>query len=360
MTLQPAVVNKAFQDGYKDAYSRELFRAFRQTFVAEHLADRVMFWADLSKTNGRVVVRQVKDLQRVRKGTDTIVGMTDNNLSEIRILIGNYAAGCKLTTLRWELYGDFACTELFAKGRFDYDDLAGSIPLEERKNLIARGIYPRGDWDFDGILLTHRCPLCGGVFDRTSLLYVSSRPCENCGQVVDMKESYSVITKLLLAHQLRKQKITDHWELTQNGVIKVSGFVDPIANSVAFWPLDRLAHLTDFRNIFQYFGKHFFDDFQELYRYSLLKLILCKEFEPHFAACLRRITESRQQIIVNALKRVSERFSPLWLEECITKGLPATETTDLNLAVQVLPTLINDLILNHHKLNTIKRKETTK
>lgn len=356
MTLQPAVVNKAFQDGYKDAYARELFRAFRSTFAVEHLTNRVVFWVEHT-AKGQVIMRQVKNLRRVRKGEDIVVGMTDNDISAARILIGNYAAGCKLTTARWELYGDFACSELLARGRFDYNDLAGSIPLEDRKDLIQRGIYPRGDWDFDGILLTHRCPLCGGVFDRTSLLYVSSRPCESCGRIVDIKESYLVITKLLLTHQLRKQKITAHWVKEQNGGVKVSDFVDPLANSIAFWPLDRLAHLTDFKNIFQYFGKHFFDDFQELYQCSVLRLILCKEFERYLAACLRHMTGSSRQLAVNALKRVSERFSPLWLEECKTKGPPATEIADLNLAVQVLPTLINDLILNHHKLNTIGRKE---
>ncbi len=353
MTELTTVARQAFQDGYREAYARELFTAFRSVFAAECLTHRAVFWAE--NVGDRVVVRQVKNLRRARKSEDMVLGMTIPDLPAVKILIGNFAAGCKLTTTRWEIYRDFALSERAAQGRFDYGDFVADVSLDERKALMRRGIYPKGDWDFDGILLTHRCPLCGGVFNRTSVIYVSRPPCESCGREIPLNLRKSTVLKLINTHQSRKRLIAEHWEPSPSGEAIVQDFIDPVANSVAFWPIEEMESNLDFRGILDWFGGCY-EDFTELYNRSLFRLIACKEFERCFAAFLRRTTNGSGNVLVKSLVRVSERFSPEWLERCKSEGVPATDVLDMRMAVQCLPAVINELILNHGKLQPRKEK----
>ena len=355
--LLPAIANQAFQDGYREAYAKELFSSFRNTFASEYLPHRVVFW--IEEKNGRAIIRQVKNLRHERKFEDAVVGMTINDLPAIKVLIGNFASGCKLTIARLEIYRDFALSELIEQGRFDYQDLAGDVSLDERKSLIQRGVYPKGDWDFDGILLTHRCPLCGGVFDRTSVLYVSRKPCESCGVETPLGKSRDIIMELISQVRWKRQRITEHWTPSPSGEAGIQHFIDPVANSVAFWPIEQLECNLNFQSVFDWFGGCF-DNFKSLYDQSLFRLIVRPELEDIFTACVRKATNGHGEVLVKAIVRVSEQFSPLWLEEQKKNpGNPKIKQMhlDMRVAVETLPILINELILNYRKLNKTERKE---
>lgn len=356
MTELPVVAHRAFQDGYREAYAKELFTAFRSTFAAEHLSHRVVFWVE--EKGGQAIVRQVKNLRRERKFEDAVVGITTNDLPAIKVLIGNFSSGCKLTIARWEIYRDFMLSECVAQGRFDYQDLVGDVPLDERKSLIQRGIYPKGDWDFDGILLTHRCPLCRGVFDRMSVLYVSRKKCESCGVETPLKHSHGIIMELISRVQWKRQRIVEHWNASPTGESGIQDFIDPVANSVAFWPIEHLECNLNFQSVFDWFNGCF-DEFKVLYDQSMFRLIVRPELEKILTTLVGKATGGHGEVLVKSLVRVSEQFSPLWLEK--QKKNPGSKElkqmhSDMSMAVKVLPLLINELILNHRKLN-IERKE---
>lgn len=357
MTELPAVVNHAFQDGYREAYAKELFSSFRSIFAQEYLPHRVIFWVE--EKGGQAIVRQVKNLRCERKSEDLVVGITVNDLPAIKVLIGNFASGCKLTIARWEIYRDFTLSECIAQGRFDYQDLAGDVSLDERKSLIQRGIHPKGDWDFDGIILTHRCPLCGGVFDRTSVLYVSHKPCESCGVETPLNRSHGIIMELISQVQWKKQRITEHWIPSPSGESGVQHFIDPVANSIAFWPIEQLECNLNFQSVFDWFPGCF-DDFKELYNQSLMRLITNGYLEKVLVKLVHRINNRQGDLLIKSLVRVSEQFSLLWWEK--QKKNPGSAEikqmhSDMRTTVEVLPVLINELILNHQKLNKTERKE---
>ena len=356
MTTLPEVAQGAFQDGYREAYAKELFGAFRNAFAAEYLPRWVVFWVE--EKRGCVIVRQVKNLARRRKSEDGVVGTTVNDSAAIRILIGNFAASCKLSTVRWELYRDFALTEKVESGRFDYNDLVGEVPREKRKMLLEEGIFPRGDWDFDGLLLTHLCPLCRGVFNRTSILYLSRTPCESCGKEIPQNISRDIICKLINATEVRSRKITEQLS-THNRKFDVQNFLDPVANSVALWPVAHLEHNLSVENIRSHFSSCF-SGFTKLYNQSVFGLISCGYLERTLIQFARRACNGSGDITVKTLKRIGERFSPLWAKQVQQNpDLLLTEGLDLEITNKTLPRLVNELILNYRKLTKPERKQDT-
>src|SRR3989344_3953395 len=133
--------------GGGDEYARELFRSLRVVFDANRLSQRVIFWVE--EKSGFWILRYVPDPKRERKREDWLVSQISPDLTAAKILIGNYAAGCALTAVRWELYGDFELHDRLAFGRFDGRDLLGDASEVTLHRCEANGVTPRGSWDFD-------------------------------------------------------------------------------------------------------------------------------------------------------------------------------------------------------------------
>ncbi len=151
---------------------------WRAEHTAERAPFRAVFWME-RKRNGKAVVRFVP---REGAAKHRIVGMTPNDPDAARILIGNARAGCYLTRIRWELYGDRECEELLDMGRFDQWDLLKGIPAEKLGEFSERSMVPTGDWDFDKILWGRTCAICGTNVVVNGYLYnVDSVVCAECG-----------------------------------------------------------------------------------------------------------------------------------------------------------------------------------
>ena len=161
-----------------NGYTQKLFGSFREIFSAERQRDRVVFW--IEENRGQIILRCVKKLDRQRKNEDQLVGRTKGNIDIVKVMIGNFASGCNMTMACWELYADFELSKLIDTGRFDHFDLLPNFNSME--DLARHGVVISGDWDFDNVILMHKCPSCGGAFNRSSVIYIPEHNCEKCGK----------------------------------------------------------------------------------------------------------------------------------------------------------------------------------
>lgn len=327
----------------------ELYRSFREVFAAKHLRRRVIFWAE--ERMGKAVVRHVKNVERTQKSEDTLVGMTEKNIEAVKILIGNFVAGYKLSTIRWELYNDFALTDLAVQGRFDHVDLTGSLSAGDERELEDVGVVRTGDWDFDGIVATHICPLCRKIFDRSSFIYVPYRACETCGRVPTLDQSIDIVRKLLVGeqygHKFEVHFVKKIHTLPQSGKAivlddaeELHNYLDPIPNSVMLWILKHVGTctFTDALGWFEATAK----ELHTLYNRSLFRYVLVREVKENFRSQLENITETDCGIFTNAFVRVAERLDPGSMNEK-SIGFEA------EMVLKALPDVFNRLILNNQK-----------
>lgn len=217
------------------AYTRRLFDSFYQVFAAERQPERAIFWC---KRNAKhATVWHVRNLEDRHPQNDMLVGRTINDDDAIRILIGNWAAGCKMTTVRWELFNDLTLTQFADMGRFDYFDLAGGVDRDKARFLRQQNIYPAGNWDFDAVAQMHTCLKCHQPFNRKSILYLPNQPCENCGLEPTHMDASRVIYPVMTGYVERLSRITTFSSGQLEMEFAVQHFVDPIPNSVIYWLL---------------------------------------------------------------------------------------------------------------------------
>lgn len=162
------------------------FRFFRAVFDAGNCRTRKMYWVECRR--GQTILRQVLDPKRTTKREDRLIGMFrgELDLDVIRLSIAAANARQILTGVRWEMYGDFACANLLAMGRFDHFDLLSVIEPARVRAFISAGTVTcnlnPNDWDFDGILLTHRCPQCSRAYGKDVIAFLPGwMDCERCG-----------------------------------------------------------------------------------------------------------------------------------------------------------------------------------
>jgi hypothetical protein len=152
-----------------------IFRNFRRVFSARRCRRRMVFWFD--ERFGQTRLRQRVLADRASKKDDAIVAVIPGkpNLDILRFAIAARFAEKLMTGIRWELYSDFACRELVAMGRFDHLDLMADADMQLVRMQAALGNLTipscEEDWDFDAILITHRCPTCHRIFGRDNLAF---------------------------------------------------------------------------------------------------------------------------------------------------------------------------------------------
>lgn len=343
-----ASMHVAHQTGYQDEFARKLFRSFRDVFAAERLPERAVFWLDYK--DGHVIVRHVRNLKRHRKSADLMVGKAPNDLDAVRILIGNFAAGCKLTTVKWELYGDFGLSNLLDMGRFDYADLTHSIDAEKASALTAQRIFPAGNWDFDGIMSMHQCLRCKKVFDKHSILYQPNKPCDSCGHIPLWNDAQLVIKDIMLGYLSRLERITTHPADLPEGEFAIQYFVDPIPNSVMYWLLSIRRGMTqpDPRQIFGTFENA---DFQKwlttMYHRSLFHFMVADTTRRFFTEYMTE-AHGKQDKLLKSWQRIGESLrTPLNVARVAQPDGFLASDLDLALALENFPALINVIILTH-------------
>lgn len=212
-----------------DDFTRKLFGCFREVFSADKQPERVIFWVE--EQNGKFILRHVRNLNRKRKMEDHLVGMVSSNLDQIKIAIGNYVAGAFTTTVRWEIYSDFALSQLVECGRFDFHDLLPNVDFAQIPKLGTL----RGDWDFDSIFLTHCCEKCKKIFNRESIIYIPHHVCESCGEGQTRDHVQNLIRALMRKAAYRKVHITTFTRQKDAPGFPVQHFLDPLPNSIMYW-----------------------------------------------------------------------------------------------------------------------------
>ncbi len=340
-------------------YCCKLFRAFRQMFSAETVTERFVFWKE-TKGN-KAIVRLVSDLNRKGKASDKLVGITIDDLSAVKVLIGNFAAGCKLSTVRWELYADFDLSVLLDMGRFDSFDLFEGLDRDKAQSLVRQGIVPTGDWDFDAIITMHQCPKCHQIFDRTSVLYRPLRSCETCGKEQTFAEQRVIVLKLLTNSKTALRRLGQtHFVRDQREQLPIQHYLDPIANSVSYWAIcDTLASNKPLGEFMATLSGQY-EQFRELFNRSLFRLMTVSDtqnFQEYFRQCIEQTSGNDGIMFVASLKRLSEALA---FPDKFSASADSAWLRDLDIKMirDFLPDIINEIILNHKTIKLTKRKET--
>ncbi len=324
--------------GQSSDFTRQLFASFRDVFSAENQPERAIFWIEESR--GQAFLRHVVNRKRTRKSDDLLVGKITCDLDAIRVLIGNFAAGSSLTSVRWELYADFALTNLVERGRFDLRDLLPTI--DDLSVLTRKGLALNGDWDFDNIILTHKCPNCKGVCNRTSVLYVPHFPCEQCGEPAGRDQSGRIINRLLLKFRQRQERLALYPAGEESGAFSIQQFVDPAPNSVAYWwiTVQAGAAMDDEKAAF-YGGQQ--EMLHAIVRQSLFKFMTIHYLREGFKKFLMETSTEDWTMFIGQVWKFGELLQ--------SGSLQRTREALLGCSPQyvqiALPQLINEVILNH-------------
>lgn len=330
-----------------NGYTQKLFRSFREIFDASSQRERVVFW--IEQNRGYTILRCVRKLQRQYASEDILIGRTKGDLNDIRAMIGNFASNCNMTPIRWELYADFNLVNMVEVGRFDHFDLLPFFKGED--DLAQRGIVLSGDWDFDNVILMHKCPNCGSTFNKYSIIYIIDECCEKCGKIPDIMQAKKVMRQILARYKARLDMIPVHpREVNQTGEFPIHSFVDPASNSVMYWLLSSCltTNITDIDSIF---GSELFHVAQIMYQSSLFKLLTVSIINDDFRNYVKEITDEEWSGVIDALVNFGSIFV-----ECDAKGFYKNynEAQVKNLK-EFLPDFLGEIILGHYKKSkTIK------
>jgi len=340
-------------------YCQKLFGAFRQVFSAESVTERLVFWKE--PKNGKAIIRLVPDLNRKSKADDKLAGITIDDLSAAKVLIGNFAAGCRLSTVRWELYADFDLTVLLDTGRFDSHDLFEGLDRNKARSLVRQGVVPTGDWDFDAIITIHQCPKCHQIFDRTSVLYRPLRPCETCGKEQTFAEQRIIVLRLLTDSKTARQRLGQtHFVRDQREQLPIQHYLDPIANSVSYWAICSMLAANKPLGEFMATLSGQYEQFRELFNRSLFRLMTVSDtqnFQEYFRQCIEQTSGNDGIMFVASLKRLSEALA---FPDKFSTNMDSAWLRDLDVRMvrDFLPDIINEIILKHKTIKLTERKDT--
>ncbi|NQT50392.1 hypothetical protein HQ571_06890 [Candidatus Kuenenbacteria bacterium] len=188
-----------------------IFWKFRQIFEADWCTERKIYWYDVRFNRTRLW--QVTKLDRESKTQDKLLGIFpgEPDLDVLKLAIGGANWERILTGVRWEIYSDFACSQLVAMGRFDIIDLMSTdrAKLERIYRSDIVGVKTSiTDWDFDGIFRTHICPICNKAYSQDLLMFIPSwMKCNNCGfSLSDDRGRCSNLIKVLLSRLVRSNE----------------------------------------------------------------------------------------------------------------------------------------------------------
>jgi hypothetical protein len=219
-----------------------VFRLFRLAFGAGNCRQRKVYWVE--ERWGQTILRQVLDPKRTLKREDKLISMVRSvlDLDVVLLAIAASSVGQILTGVRWEVYRDFACTELLAMGRFDHIDLLGAIEPAKLRALIASGVVTCNlhpdDWDFDGILLTHRCPKCQRAYGKDILAFLPGwMECQHCGfSGMHQQHVAADVARALLGRLTRETAgILSAAEPTSETLLVPTYFLDIHATPLLHW-----------------------------------------------------------------------------------------------------------------------------
>lgn len=140
-----------------------------------------------------------------------VIGTTDNDPLAARLLVANSRAGCYMTSIRWELYGDRKCEDLLDMGRFDQWDLLKDISADQLAKLADKNIAPHGSWDFDRLLWEQTCSICGTkVMVNYHIFSIDSVVCACCGNRPFLAPSLHHMIEHTSGLQGKEQAMTLH------------------------------------------------------------------------------------------------------------------------------------------------------
>jgi hypothetical protein len=176
-----------------------LYKKFREIFDASLLPNRAIFWFEESQD--RFVLRMVRDLGRTKPFHDFLIGMVPPDIASVKRAIGNFVSGNILSLNKFELYDSFDLSNQVASGRFDFFDL-NTLGSQEPKNSVL------GDWDFDGLVATHRCSFCGRASNLNSVMPVLQWMCVPCGGVNNFETSLAMIKELIVKYSKSSKAVT--------------------------------------------------------------------------------------------------------------------------------------------------------
>lgn len=308
-----------------DEEQRKIFQRFRLVFDARYCTRRHIFW--IEKKYGKFIVRCVKTLTRQSKGEDLLIGTTIDDLDAVRLLIVNRVAGQILTGIRWEAYDDFALTSLLISGRYDLFDLAGGMPRDKLVTLARQGLsVPTKieEWDFDGLLVFHRCPRCQGLCSRDLLtFYPEYFNCEQCGRepftpTACMRMAESICVKLF-PDQAQPSKIVEVKNalhalpvhpVENTDFFPIHAFLDLLSSCVLVWYLriHQGGSAEGLAASLQCESDFFRPRITLLYQHSIFPLLKVPELRKKFKAHLQEIgIDMRQvEVFIGAAGRVDE------------------------------------------------------
>lgn len=326
--------------------TRELFDAFRSVFEAKNLGRRAIFW--IEEGRGQFTVRHVNNLTRTQKGEDILVGKTIANIKAAKVLMGNFSAKCGLSTVRWEIFTDFELNAKVEMGRFDHVDLLSDMTMDDAAHLARNGIRPIGLWDFDAILLTHKCQKCGGLFDRTHLMFDPRKPCETCKREPTYDDGLEIMRGILRMHPLVPRVFTH--PVPELPTFPVSNFANPAINSFVYWCVSHTQWMTILTQPEDYF-KGFGAAPQRLFSQSILSLLRVEFLRNCFHEYLQGIGQNLDNwdIFTGAVKAIGNVL--------VSPKAPTPEDMKyLNLGrecvVELLPSMLDKLVRVSHQWKT--------
>jgi hypothetical protein len=223
----------------KEEETDNIFHQFRAVFSAPYCRKRLVYWVE-SKW-GRTILRQVIRLEDRTKKDDKVIA-TFKGMPELDTLLLSIAganADTIRTGTRWELYHNFECTDLWEMGRFDHIDLLGFCDPERVQQLMRTGklVCPTTAeaWDFDALLLTHRCPAC---FKNTGeeLLVFDPRYiyCNSCGYDARKDHKFETIRPVI---ERMMKKLACHSEVRSHPVQHPIGNISYELLDIHFAPI---------------------------------------------------------------------------------------------------------------------------
>lgn len=346
----------------KESYARRLFSSLREVFSAESAPYRLVFWRE--DRPSFCLLRVVTNLTRANKSDDRVIARLPNDPLAVRIAIGNFAAGCKMTTVRWELYTNFACEALLESGRFDQRDLIGDADETRVRQLALAGHPMVGDWDFDGIKDLHTCVNCHALVNLTSFIYGSSTRCEKCGHVPSREQGWTIIAKLMKNASSRDLLPI---QMAENDTgFPVQQFMDPIANSVMYW-LVGACYLPSFLHPESMPGGFdWHDTYIKMFQRSVFRLVTVETIRDEFreyVATLDPDDPEKWALMISWINFVAESFvTPFTKSVDENDGINDARFLDSSrrAVTMMFPEFTNSVILGQARLQKLQKRTQEK